>query len=558
MQQCGPCGSTLTPGATACPTCGMSVSMEVAPSVVELSPADETVAIVPEDIVFEAPPEPAGPVLEPIEVMEPLELESDEPTGAAEPMADTGPADRWYPVLEQNPVFSGDTTGAPVLQPVLEPIGSSGPLILEVAMDPRFEVDSAPQDGDPVVNLLLTMTPNGEPLVDPETTPIAHVIVALDLSASMNHPDKYPVLTQAIEGMLFDLAAPGDGEVLLSIVLFAYGAEVLFKAIPASTIEPRDVLTAIDRSELRFGRYTDIVGALSRAGRIALDSHQEHRATPIRIYLLTDGKPQDMDGARKVMKRVSKLPVDVDALAFGSDAHVGLLQELVSGGRGGTVKHVRKETLGEAFGRIAEVSKQVVAKRSILCVDLKGGVVGGSAYRFRPGRHAYGDQAFRMGRTFKTDLGALEAARSYSMMFQLRLPETTASESRIGEVSLLVPGFGGPQEFVCELSLPRHPGTELPESDPTVEEARNILEAMDSDDPVATLKALRTRKKLYESEHRDPYLIGLIEKAIAELEEQGSLKALSAEEQATLRAHTCTVGSGAAPTKRDREEFPFT
>jgi hypothetical protein len=62
---------------------------------------------------------------------------------------------------------------------------------------------------------------------------------------------------------------------------------------------------------------------------------------PIRICLLTDGRPQDVDRTRHVVSKIAALPVDFDALAFGADADVVLLQGIVSGGRGGTVKQVR-------------------------------------------------------------------------------------------------------------------------------------------------------------------------------------------------------------------------
>ncbi len=103
----------------------------------------------------------------------------------------------------------------------LEPLTDDGEL--RVRMEPRYEWGSAPADSDPVMSVLLTMTPEGAPLVAGDG-PAAHVILCVDLSASMNHPDKYPVLTQALEGMIDDLRAPGGRDVLLSLVAFAKGA----------------------------------------------------------------------------------------------------------------------------------------------------------------------------------------------------------------------------------------------------------------------------------------------------------------------------------------------
>src|SRR5207247_7365076 len=127
---------------------------------------------------------------------------------------------------------------------------------------------SAPAGADPAVDLLVTMTPLGPPLLDPTQGPVAHVVLALDLSASMNVADKYPVLTHALAEMLEDLRKPEAAPILLSVVVFAYGAETLFYAINAKDLAPRKLLDALDKSALRFTRYTDVVGALRRAGRI--------------------------------------------------------------------------------------------------------------------------------------------------------------------------------------------------------------------------------------------------------------------------------------------------
>lgn len=423
---------------------------------------------------------------------------------------------------------------------------------LDVQVRHRLEYAAVPRDLDPVVRVLVELTPDGPPALDPRHGPVAHVILVLDLSASMNHADKYPVLTEALHGMLCDLARPEAAGVLLSVVVFGWGAEILFRDVLASTLVPRDVLATIDASRLRFGRYTDVAGGLKQAGRIACDQLRANRAMPIRICLLTDGRPQDLDRTRHVIEKIAALPVDVDALAFGADADVVLLQELVSGGRGGTVKQVRSDTLGEAFDRIAEVAQRVVANRSVVEFSLARGVVGGGAYRYRPGRHRFGDGAFAEGTRFRADLGTLETGRTYSLLFEVRVPESAADETPIGRVTLRVPGHGGPQEFADDVAVPRTLTADLPEADPEVSATHAVLSATDDSDPATQLRALRVRRKLYVAERRDPHVISIIEKAIHALQEQGSLAALSASERATLRSHTCTAG-GARPLAAARE-----
>ena len=63
------------------------------------------------------------------------------------------------------------------------------------------------------------------------------------------------------------------------------------------------------------------------------------------------------------------------------------------------------------------------------------------AYRFRPARHRYGDDAFEGGKKFVRDLGTLESGRTYSLLFQVRLP--VAKESIPLDVGISMPKARG-------------------------------------------------------------------------------------------------------------------
>jgi hypothetical protein len=260
------------------------------------------------------------------------------------------------------------------------------------------------------------------------------------------------------------------------------------------------------------------------------------------------------------MTRLAGAPVDIHGLAFGDDADIDQLTQLIAGGRGGTVKHIRPETIEEAFGRIGDVAQQVVANRALLEVHLQGGVIGGDAFRYRPARHRYPKGAFVRGLNFAADLGTLESGRAYSLLFHLRVrpvatgdgeevPETTD----VARISLRIPGFGGARTFEAVASLPRHAGTASAEKDPEVEAACDVLDALESGDPAATLRALRIRREMYLAERRDAHVLWVLDKAILELEQRGSLAGLSASEHATLVSHTLTV-SGARNAAAEAQE----
>jgi uncharacterized protein YegL len=463
-----------------------------------------------------------------------------EPAGPELPAVDADApehkkVERWNQVLNASPVFAGQGDFE-VKTPSAPAAGA-----LELAVNARFEFASAPTDAEPVVHMLVSVAPYGAALMADHPGPVAHIVLALDLSKSMDTPEKYPVLGRALAGMFRELRSKWAHEVLVSVVAFAYGAETLVRAVPSSQLDEREVLRLLDSWDKRFTRYTDVVGALHRCGRIARDSVRTHRAMPVRIYLLTDGRPQDMPGARAVMAKIAKMPVDVHGLAFGEDADVDALTDLISGSRGGTVKHIRIDTIGEAFGRIGEVAQLVVANRALLDVELRPGVIGGDAYRYRPGRHRFPKGSFDKGAHFTTDLGTLESGRTYSLVFQLRLRRTKRTETEVGRITLRIPGYGGPRVFEKIVSLPRHPGAETGERDPEVQAALDVVSAIAGNDAAATLKALRTRRGLYAQERRDTHVLFVIDKAIQELERHGNLLGLTASEHATLVSHTLTT-----------------
>jgi len=440
---------------------------------------------------------------------------------------------------------SEDVTAAiePAAEPVVEEpvVEEAPPPHADVELRARFEFASVPADEAPEMGVLIEVEAEGTPLREGRDGPVAHVILALDLSASMNDRDKYPVLRDAVERMLADLRSSGSADVLISLVVFSRGAQVLLRATSAKRIRPERLFDALERHKLCFGNYTDIAGALSRAGRIAFDQCRANRTLPVRVYLLTDGRPQDVEGARAAADRLAKVPCDVHALAFGADADVAILQDLFAGRRGGTVKSVRKETIRSAFERVAEVAQKVVATRCRISVELKPGVVGGDVFRYRPARVRFPDPAFVDGKRFSADLGTIETGRTYTLLLEVRPPEREEKETHIGDVVVQIPGFGGAITTRLPLKIRRTPiGSLTGAIDPTVRTARDILDALTDEDPEVALRALRLRRKLYEQEKRDPGLLRLLDRSIKMLEASGSLDGLTRGEFATLRAHTCT------------------
>lgn len=410
-----------------------------------------------------------------------------------------------------------------------------------IAIDVRWDVRSAPAAEGAVVHALVSLTPEGSPLVGTHGHAVLHLILALDLSASMRRADKYPVLRKALATLLDHLHEDGGEDIHLSVVAFGRGSEYVLRDVRARTLSVDALQSAVEAARVRFTNYTDVAGALERAFRIARRSHRDDPRMPIRVMVLTDGRPQDIPSAEAAMSRLRSQPADVDCLCFGEDADVETMKKLISGGRGGTVKHVDPQSLGDAFGRIADVAKRVIAKRTLVDVDLREDVLGGGAWRFRPGRHDFGARAFTDGRHFAVDLGTVESERTYSIVLRLRIPPSSPGETEAGRVTVRIPGVGGPRTFEAALTLARHPGKAPGEADPIVRQALEIVDAGIAKDPSAQLRSLKARRALHQQERRDARSLAVIDRAIALLESGGTLDDLTPAEHAVLSAHTRTV-----------------
>lgn len=407
----------------------------------------------------------------------------------------------------------------------------------------RYEFAAVPRHDPPVMGVLLEIRAEGRAIVDPRAGPVAHVILALDVSASMDAPDKLPAVLRALRSMLDDLRQPRAAEVLISVVIFSQGADAVLQAVPARKIDHRDLFHRIRHHSLAGGRYTDLGGAVKWAGVIAARQCRTAVTVPTSIHLLTDGRPQDLDRAREVASKVGTIPADLNALAFGDDADVALLQELFAGRRGGTVKVVRPITVAGAFGRVAEAAQNVVATRCRVWIELAPGVAGGRVFRFRPARVRYPEPCFERGKLFATDLGTIESDRTYGLLLEVRLPEREEPRTDVGTVRVEIPSFGGPIVGAARLVVPRSSGATPTGLEREVRAARDILEAVDETDPTATLRSLELRRELYERERRDPGLLTLLDRAIRTVRTTGTLDGLSSGDRATLRAHTCTAES---------------
>ncbi len=536
MAECPQCGERLTERWEWCPKCGAEVEAEDGSlDFDDLESTDERISRVMEAVELqgEAPPQAI-----PLAPMTTIEIQPVVPADQGPIMAVPAKPAPLPPRVVRGRKKRRVRRAPTARRPITAPTAETG---TELTVKASSEFASIPVDDPPVMGVLLEIEAVGEPIVDAAAGPVAHVILALDLSASMNRPDKYPLMKDAVLRMFRDLKGSGSAEVLVSVVIYSRGSEVILSGTSAWEVDEADLFATIEGHPLCFGDYTDSPGALGKAGRIAFDQRKRNRTLPVRVYLLTDGKPQDTEGFAKTTEMLGRVTADIHALAFGADADMVELQERFAGKRGGTVKSVRKDTIGSAFERVAEVAQKVVATRCLVEFELAPGVTGGDAFRYRPARVRFPEPAFSAGKTFSTDLGTIETGRTYTLLFELRPQETEYAVTPIGKFTVQIPGVGGAITKTFSLVIPRTPeDSAVGELNTDVRTARDILGTLTDEDPETALRALRLRRQIYAQERRDPGLIAVLDRAIELLETHGDLEGLTPGEQATLMSHTCS------------------
>ena len=113
----------------------------------------------------------------------------------------------------------------------------------------------------------------------PEETPDANIVLLLDISGSMDAPDKLPLLKKAM-GVLVDQLGPNDR---ISIVTYAGGTGVALEPTPGD--ERVKIMSALDN--LSAGGSTAGAAGLSLAYELAEQNFEDDKVN--RVILATDG-----------------------------------------------------------------------------------------------------------------------------------------------------------------------------------------------------------------------------------------------------------------------------
>lgn len=369
-----------------------------------------------------------------------------------------------------------------------------------------------------------------------------HIGMVLDVSVSMNDPEKYPQLRNAVKYLIQELPEHYS----LTVGLFSRREDIVVSLRPVGECQ-RDigkVIESIDQSVAKFGDQTLLAPALSQ---VAERVQWLHRPNAVhRICILTDGQIHDDQACALVFDQIRRLGAEVYAYGFGSDWNLEPLQSLVQPCRVGSFKPVAADGSGRintydithTFGRFAQAGRSIIATDAQLAVSFLPNVVLGDVFRYLPTARRLGAKMYDSKRTFRVELGSLEEGIPYSHCFEERLQPTQEPVHPIGmiELSYIYQGQRRVQRrpIMVERIADKRRAEQTVAQD--VREAFLILESLRTSDPQKLQLALRARLEMLSMINGDPRQIDAIQSAIRQVQATGSMDGLTEEQVAWVHS----------------------
>ena len=277
-----------------------------------------------------------------------------------------------------------------------------------------FDHEAYPAGEDPLVYCLAKVrvatgseSPDGRSEDDGSGVDVALI---LDVSGSMDKPNRYPLLCKAVRQLILGLGSQD----LVSIVLFTDRSKVVlpFTSVEKADLSPEQVILAMNESGLLFGPRTNLAPGLSLAlAGFATTKRSADRVR--RTYILTDGELHDTTECERVLGNFRPEMIEVHVYGFGDGFNAAALKQLVSDQIAGTVKPiVNEEDITRTFEHVAQVNRKLVGNNAKLEVAFSPEVTCGDAWVFQPhGRYLGAIRDRQVEHLF----GGIEAGRWYSL-----------------------------------------------------------------------------------------------------------------------------------------------
>jgi hypothetical protein len=289
-----------------------------------------------------------------------------------------------------------------------------------VSLTAKFDRTSYPVGEDALAYWLaeLLVTIEGEVVDD---GPGADVALVLDVSGSMDKPNRYPLLCEAVRRFAIGLG-PKDR---VSVILFTDGAKTVVPFIDgdAAAENPDRLIHAMNESGILFGPRTLLAPGLQLAVN-GFDPPDRSSGRVRRVYVLTDGELHDTPECEYVLRDFRQRRAEVHVYGFGDGFDAASLKRLVSDQIGGTVKPILNEAeIVKTFAHVAAINRRLVGQEGTLAVSFSPEVACGDAWVFQPTARYLGPVS---GRRLEHLFGGIEAGRKYSLTTILNRARMTA------------------------------------------------------------------------------------------------------------------------------------
>ena len=195
--------------------------------------------------------------------------------------------------------------------------------------------------------------------IAPATTPHANLVFLIDVSGSMDEPDKLPLLKSAFRLLVNKLKADDT----VSIVTYAGNAGTVLE--PTRVAEKSKILSAIDR--LEAGGSTGGAEGIEAAYDLAKQAFVKDGVN--RVMLATDGDfnvgPSSDEDLKRIIEEKRKDGIFLTVLGFGrGNLNDSLMQTLAQNGNGSaayidTLAEAQKALVEEAGSTLFPIAKDV-------------------------------------------------------------------------------------------------------------------------------------------------------------------------------------------------------
>jgi Ca-activated chloride channel family protein len=196
-------------------------------------------------------------------------------------------------------------------------------------------------------------------VIDVAERPALNLVYLLDVSGSMNAPNKLPLVVRSMQALVNQL----DGRDRVAVVVYAGAAGLVLP--PTSGAEPEAIRAALER--LQAGGSTDGAGGIELAYRVA----REHFATGAvnRVILCTDGDfnvgTVQRGDLERLIEREAASGVFLTVLGFGMGNYKDSTLEVLSNKGNGNYAYIddfreaRKVLVDELLGTMVTIAKDV-------------------------------------------------------------------------------------------------------------------------------------------------------------------------------------------------------